>query len=700
MDKNKRTPRREMLRVISLSLVLCLFIWLSMDIIINFSVKAIPDRPKEDLSSSGLHDLLYYLENPVKALQDNVVINEEYIINAIQPIKDYIDGRYDCMDFRMVSLIRLQYLYGEEIRFITPEGSDMIKDAFLNAKYWLTEPGRDSLCTWSENHQILFAVAEYLAGQIWPEEIFTNDNTTGLERMIRARRRINYWMEHRFRYGYAEFNSTNYYQMNFGPMANFIQFASSDDQDMVEKMKMCLDLLIYDMATNMYDYTFVGPTGRAYTDNMVGETGDRMRKFTDYLWGLNDEYKETRHHMMLSFVSMMEAEDEEGVKLNLYEVPEVLLEIGRDRSERVIKSSIGLDLSEVEAKGYIGLEDEQLMMQLGMEAFTNPEVINNTMTMINKYDMLGNTFLNQFKYINLSLLRTLKLHNNVSKLLDPMPNGIAIQRANIYNYTTEHFKIATVQAYHPGSYGAQQTLSMVNLSNDAVVFTTHPARHESERNAKAIPGYWAGYGRAPHNAQNENVLLSIYQLPKKKNLTELYDVPQFTHTYFPEAFMDEVIVEGRYAFGRVGDTFISLTGASNLEYLPYSEASALAFRNNMTDYPNSKFDLVQHGLNQYWIYELSDTTKESFEDFRARIKSNSVNYNGVDSLIYSSNDITYDLTFKGNFRVNNAVQDFNYKRFDSKYIIAERESDEFFFNYNGYSLRINYNELVREISNP
>ena len=64
------------------------------------------------------------------------------------------------------------------------------RQAILNFKYWMDEPGHDSMCYWSENHQILFAACEYLAGQLYPNEIFSNDGRKGKEKQERARIRI------------------------------------------------------------------------------------------------------------------------------------------------------------------------------------------------------------------------------------------------------------------------------------------------------------------------------------------------------------------------------------------------------------------------------------------------------------------------------------------------------------------------------
>ena len=662
----------------------------------SFNLKAIPSRPEGDMPDFTLtNKLLFYLENSELAKEDNIVIDNEYIIAAITPSVEYIAARYDCIDFRMQTLIRLQYLYGDVIAEISPKGSEMIKQAFLGAKYWMSEPGEDSMCYWSENHQILFASAEYLAGQMWKTEIFTNDNSTGAERMQRAKNRISYWMEQRFYYGFFEINSNNYLEMNIGAASNFIQFAAAEDNKMVERMKIILDLLFYDIASNMYNYSHIAPSNRQYYDNKVVGEGEKMRIFVDYIWGLNDNHKRSFHHMLINFVSMMEAKNSQGN--NYYRIPKVILEIGKDNTTRLNKSSSGLNLTQLIEKDAIGHNDNQMMMQLAMESFTNPEVIHNSLTYFKKYNMMRNKFVNDFKYINLGIFRMLRLLPTISRIVNPMPNGVALQRANIYSYQTKYYKLATNQAYHPGSYGAQQSLSNAMLQCDVSVFTTHPAKYESKASTTSSPGYWTGFGRAPHSAQHENILMSVYQLPKRANITEFYALPKFTHTYLPEAFLDEVIIEGKYAFARVSGAFISLIGASDLVFLPFNIDSAEAFKNGLDKFPNKRFDLVQHGLKQFWIYELSDETNETFTQFMARIKANKIDYNGKDTLSYTSQNKNFSLKFKGDFTIDGIVQDLNYKRFESKYITAERESEEMVFNFKGESLKLNYKQTIRKL---
>jgi membrane protein YqaA with SNARE-associated domain len=71
------------------------------------------------------------------------------------------------------------------------------------------EHGQD-MTYWSENHRLLFAAAEYLAGQFWPEEVFISQRNnrkegpagaprpgdmTGKQHMAHARVRVLRWLQ-------------------------------------------------------------------------------------------------------------------------------------------------------------------------------------------------------------------------------------------------------------------------------------------------------------------------------------------------------------------------------------------------------------------------------------------------------------------------------------------------------------------------
>ena len=93
---------------------------------------------------------------------------------------------------------------------------------------------RTEMTFWSENHQVLFATAEYLAGQLWPRTIFRVGNSfrregagktrstdlLGSQRMDRAKPRLLRWLNDRMRFGFSEWNSPGYYDEDLTALFN------------------------------------------------------------------------------------------------------------------------------------------------------------------------------------------------------------------------------------------------------------------------------------------------------------------------------------------------------------------------------------------------------------------------------------------------------------------------------------------------
>ena len=170
----------------------------------------------------------------------------------------------DTADFHANYLLRLLYLYGDTPRHLRTadntwraasrldrdinfpvQAETLVRNNLLEFKYWMDEPFyadddcgsllrkwranratqikladptnkdrtpedpesdsyRYEMTFWSENHQVLFATAEYLAGQLWPNSIFRVGNSfrkegsdktrptdlLGSQRMDRARPRL------------------------------------------------------------------------------------------------------------------------------------------------------------------------------------------------------------------------------------------------------------------------------------------------------------------------------------------------------------------------------------------------------------------------------------------------------------------------------------------------------------------------------
>jgi len=173
---------------------------------------------------------------------------------------------------------------------------------------------------------------------------------------------------------------------------------------------------MFDIASQSFRGNFITTSGRLYENHKKSGNNASTIKISEHVWGY--KFDGDRFGMELNFIYA-----------NNYRVPQVIREIGLDPSTVIIKASNGLDVKELKKEGLIGLQDKQIMMQWGMEAFTNPEVINDSISIIEKYNMFKNEFLNEFKSVNITLLKKLGLLPLISRVLNPQTNGVALQRA-------------------------------------------------------------------------------------------------------------------------------------------------------------------------------------------------------------------------------------------------------------------------------
>lgn len=642
-------------------------------------------------------------------LEDSYFKDTALISSNLEGAIERIDIREDCADFTANALIRF---YLENEHRLEEVNKNEIKECLTGFKYWMDQyDGRsDSMCHWSENHQILFAVTEYLAGKTWPDAIFADGNT-GEVHVEFAKERINAWMEQRYLYGFNEYYSNNYYPEDIAPMANFIQFADKQDQDMIDRMMIVMDIIWLDIATQSYQYTdeygniqyaFMSASGRMYMDNKASDdTGNRLRPYINLILENGDDYLTTTRNFFVCFKRMVEA--------GVYQVPEVIKEIFKDNSSvQIIKSSNGITLDELVADGYVGESVGQMMMQMGMEAFSNPEVIDNSIRYLNENKLFENEFLNDFKLVNLWPLTMTKTLGPISSLLNPSTNGKAIQRANVYTYQTEYYSMSTTQQHFAGDYADQHHISLSTLSNDLSVYNSQPMRNHSRSQ------YWVGYGRLPYAVQDENINIAIYELPEKAGMLEPHIV-EYTHAYFPVGLFDEVNLDylnQGYIFGRKGDSYVMMCAKSD-------EDAVLMFKNDMSgvteqelaedrdDIKTSvkelieasgdfRYDLIFEGGNTHaWITELSSAEQDgSFESFVQRVVSNEVQFEEM-TVNYVSNGAYFEVCYDEYFKLNGDVVDTEYARFESVYGIVDRKSGVMNFSFNGKTLTLNYQEGTR-----
>jgi hypothetical protein len=628
------------------------------------SWSVIADKKKNDkISVIRLKETGFKDSKGTEQVLFDLIQGRPYDSIQIQATAAFLDSRQDTSDFRIPTILALLYDFSDALN---PADYKSLKEALLHYKYWITDPGEDSMVYWSENHQILGATGEYLSGQLFPQETFTNTGLSGWEHEKRGKERILTWLGQRWDYGFTEWYSNTYYKEDIAALSVLISYAQ--DEEVVHKATAILDLLLYDMASQSFQGNFISTSGRAYEHDRKYDDGSIMEQFMRVFW---DEKPNLGAHMLQTFLLC-----------DSYQIPKVLQAIAQDTTTAEIKASMGLTLTELKEQKLIGQEDRQIMMQWGMEAFTNPEVIENSLTYIRDNQLFSHRDLHDFKDINYDLLLKLGVLAPLSSLVSPQTNGIAIQRANTYTYRSADSMMYTAQAYFPGTYGDQQHLFGVTLRNNLMIFHNHPAVEEGGKGVNTnSPDYWVGYGHLPHTAQWKNINLSIYRLPSRKGLMEK-DLLLYTHAWFPMERFDEASIKGNLAFGRSGTAYIAMIG--NKPFRFKSE--------------ETRDDLLLEGAETWWITEMgSELSGENYLQFQKRIE------NQASKIVYSKGTLDYpspqgtiSLDYQKGFSVGGIEQDFTYSRYDSPWIKAERMPKTLSFSHAGYSLYLDFEHQIRE----
>jgi len=575
--------------------------------------------------------------------------------SQIEELCQFVDARYDCADFRVVTLIKTLYAYKH---LLSKQMQSRIKSCLLNFKYWMDEPGDDSLCFWSENHQLLFHTCEFLVGQFWPNEIFTNNKMSGINHQNKAKTKLLQWLEHKWLYGFIEWHSNTYYEEDIAPLTLLIDYA--DDEEIANKATIVLDLLLLDLALYSYDGYYSSTSGRCYENQK--KDGNKQDTLEIYKAAFDETYTTFDYERISSVFILREK----------YTVPDVIKTIAHEKSIGVIKDSMGLHLNEVKNEMNIKDVDTAGAYLWQMEAFTNVESIQMTMKMFNLFNMKKNIFLKDLQQIDHPILRKLHLLPLLVKILNPSTQGVAIQRSNNYTYKVEEFMLSTSMRYHPGEFGDQQHIWHAALPENIHVFSTHPGAPFFDDNARNFsPSYWVGSGILPDSIQEKNIHISLYKIDARKGFLERERL-QFTHVFFPKNKFDEVVIEPKRVFGRINETYIQIMGYHDI-------------------YFKNEEEIIQEGHLTAWVCEVSSKRQVGdFDTFMQLCKAHQCMLTG---LTFMYKNLT--LTYKKDYLVDGQRIDTEYKRLESPFATVERKPKHIEVKLDNQKLSLDFDQWKR-----
>ena len=180
----------------------------------------------------------------------------------VEAALDTIELRYDCSDFSILPLLQLYRDHGDAL----PDAlRKRMRDAFLGYRYWLDEPGDDVMWFWSENHALCFHAAQRIAGDLFPDGVFTASGRTGREQSAIAAARLTRWFDAIDEDGLCEWNSAAYYPIDMLGLLSLHHMVP----DLRDRAANLLDRIFVMAALHTLGGVPAGTQGRCYEKELL-----------------------------------------------------------------------------------------------------------------------------------------------------------------------------------------------------------------------------------------------------------------------------------------------------------------------------------------------------------------------------------------------------------------------------------------------
>ncbi len=546
-----------------------------------------PDREKA-LSETAYHGFdsfqgLYY-DLALMELKREGLETPPIRVPIIRKALNRIDTRLDCADFTIPALIRMLYAHRDAPYF--PEGlAEEITESLVGFKYWLDEPGEVHSCYFTENHQILYHSAEYLAGQLFPERVFPNNGMTGEQHRVHGLTFLRRWLKWRARFGYAEWLTQGYYMDDILGLINLTVFAR--DEDVRVQSKMMIDLIVLDLALHGFHGHLPTTHGRVYAGFILNPDLEDCSNAMRYL------FDEGSVSGLCGGAVMLAA--------NGYVCPGALYELYHRPGSDTFRERMSVDAADAAACGVDPKDFDNIMFFWGMQTYSDRVCIENSL----KVFPIWNWMTNRVK----AYLERYRLCDEAGAPCPDAPDFTAMTQVDIVTRRTPDYILSCAQDFRKGRMGYQQHPWTASLGGAAVVFTTSPATLEYA----GRPNRWAGNLFLPRAAQHENVLFCIYRI-QPDFVDYLY-----SHLYFPRAEMDEYTEKYGFLFGRRGNAYIAVR---SLEPAYWEKKDPALFRLLYPENWQEKYDqapdyeYIAQGHANVWAVEMGSLEESgSFESF-------------------------------------------------------------------------------------
>jgi hypothetical protein len=588
------------------------------------------------------------------------------------PIRDavkFVNERNDTADFRVAALVRI-YHYAKP-PLVSDSLTGEIRQALLNFKYWSDEPGADNLMgTWSENHQMLFHSGEYLAGQLFPNQVFTNNGKTGAWHVERARAQALRWIDTKAKAGFSEWDSNAYWPEDMASLLNLADFAA--DPEVARRASLLLDVMFFDMAVDSFHGTFGASHGRTYQGTVLTGQGEGTSAVEWIAFGMGSLGSPDNVGAVFLATSPK------------YRVPSLIQAIAQDEPEELSnRERQGLTIAAAHRLGlrFDNPDDFFLMWDSGrLSNRADAERSQRVLAPLNfhRYEVVIKPYAD-------AVIGTYKALEEMGVTAGEL-DRTTLEQVNKTTYRTPDYELSTAQDYRKGMAGYQQHIWQATLGPENIVFTLNPSVSSK---------YWVGH--FPKSVQYKNLLIALYDIPSQTPPGPKTVVPPdaggnampspgpseelpagFTVAVFHRSAYDQVVENNGWVFGRKGNAYIALRSQAPAQW---SAKGVLGGEG-----------LIADGRKNIWICQMGRLALDGpFLAWTEKIAAAPLTYAGL-SVHYRGPGLKdAKVSWDDPLTVGSAaVETTGYPRFDNPYCRSEWGSGIYPIRFKGQSLTLDF----------
>ena len=567
-----------------------------------------------------------------------------------------INTRVDCADFVMPAFLTILSRY-KDSTLLSQENRETYKQTVLNWKYAMDDPvlDKNGVCYFTENHQALFAACEFIAGQMYPDELFTNNQQKGSWHRERGKRRFNQWMDWRAKFGYSEWLSNGYYGEDLEALA--LVWGLSEDAELKKKAAALIELTLFDVAVNAYNGTMGATNGRAYAGPTMRPEMPATSAVCKLFWG-----EGSYDSVSLGAVALAVFD---------YQCSKAVKNVALDKGTVVNKERMSVNVEDSKKYGLDPANYNDIMFYWGQQTFLHRDVIENSMKLCPEWlGMRPSIDAHWEKYQILEkagykpgIIDPLLVNSLIEgNTYDPDMACCALTQVDIYTYKTAYYSLSNAQDFRKGKVGYQQHIWQASMGDRALVFSNCPGSADYI----SRPNVFAGNAFMPRSVQHNNVLLCVYRTPMES--AHFF----FTNLYFPQREFDQVREENGWIFGKRGGAYIAVFSSipgkwQNPDPRLYQAIYRDKGDNEFKFAKPWQYQVPKHAV--VYVCEMGDErTNGSFDNFTASFKNAAFSGDTFAFEYNSPSQGKMSFGWKEAFRVKGAEVAFkDFKRYDNPY---------------------------------